>query len=165
MSLSLSLLLFLAVIVMGLALAWWLVRSAGERQALPDSRLLEAQASRIESHHQLAHLFRQERPNRLRRRVMRQCLRKLQSDFWRLWTLARLLAPHSPDPEFGLTLITQLFVFHGLWGLLFFRTYVWSLDKVTAQFTSLVDSVERMRDAAHAAVECAERLGWDGPVA
>jgi hypothetical protein len=147
---------------MGTALAWWLVRSAGKAQALPDSKMLQAEASRIRSHRIMARLFREERPNRLRRQIMRQCLGELRHDFWRLWTLARLLAPYSRDPEFGVTLCAQLFVFHCLWGPLFVRTYVWGLDKGVAQFMSLVDGVEHMRKAAQSGVEGAEQLALDG---
>lgn len=176
---GLSLVLFAAVIAMGVCLAWWLASRARETSALPNSQTLEAEASRLERYRVMTRLFSQEdndfiaaganvlgpavaeRLYKTRRRILRLYLRELRSDFSRLWSLCRLLAPYAPDPNFGAMLVSQLFLFHSTLTLVWLRTFGVSFSLEHAQFSLLIDAVQDLRNSAQSAVEGAERMALD----
>ena len=58
----------------------------------------------------------EKRLQRSRRRVMRSYLRIFRSDFQQAWSVGRILAPFSEDPNFGVTLMTQLLTFYRLYA-------------------------------------------------
>ena len=107
-------------------------------------------------------------PERLlksRRRILRLYLRELRRDFTRFWSLCRLLAPYSSDPEFGAMLFSQLFLFHSTLTVVWLRTFTPSISLQQAQFGALIDAVQQLRDSAQSAVEGAEQLALDTPIA
>jgi hypothetical protein len=50
-----------------------------------------------------------------RQRVMRSYLQVFRQDFQQAWNVGRILAPFSDDPNFGVTLMTQLVTFYRLY--------------------------------------------------
>ena len=178
-----SVILLLSVILMGLCLAYWLTSRAKDTAALPNSKTLDAEASGLERYRTMTRLFSDDdtdfvaanidvlgpiAPERLlksRRRILRLYLRELRRDFTRFWSLCRLLAPYSSDPEFGAMLFSQLFLFHSTLTVVWLRTFTPSISLQQAQFGALIDAVQQLRDSAQSAVEGAEQLALDMPTA
>jgi len=178
-----SLILFLLVIVMGLCLACWLALRTSETSVLPNSKTLQAEADHLERYQVLCRLFDQNdetlvRANldvlghsavhelgKTRRQIMRMYLCELRGDFSRFWSLCRLLAPYSPDPQFATMLFGQFFLFHGSLALLWARTYTGSMSFESVQFGALIDAIQKLRGAAQSAVEGAEQFALDTPAA
>ena len=178
-----SLIVFLLVIVMGLCLACWLAFRVSETSALPNSKTLQAEADHLKRYQVLCRLFDPDDKSlvqanldvlghgavqhlgKTRRQIMRMYLRELRGDFSRFWSLCRLLAPYSPDPQFATMLFGQFFLFHGSLVLLWARTYTGSMSFESAQFGALIDAVQKLRGAAQSAVEGAEQFALDTPAA
>lgn len=175
-----SLILFLLVIVMGLCLACWLAFRVSETSVLPNSKTLQAEAARLKRYQVLCRLFDPDdqalvetnldvlghgavhQLSKSRRQIMRMYLWELRSDFSRFWSLCRLLAPYSPDPQFATMLFGQLFLFHGTLVLLWARTYTGAISFESARFGALIDAVQKLRGAAQSAVEGAEQSAVEG---
>ena len=180
---ALSLTLFLLVIVMGLCLAGWLAFRVSETSALPNSKTLRAEAEQLRRYQVLRRLFDKDdhalvrahldvlghaavqQLTKNRRHVLRMYLRELRGDFSRFWSLCRLLAPYSPDPQFATMLFGQFFLFHSSLVVLWARTYTGSIGFESAQFNTLIDAVQNLRGAAQSVVEGAEQFALDTPAA
>lgn len=178
-----SLILFLLVILMGLCLACWLAFRVSETSALPNSKTLQAEADRLKRYQVLCRLFHPDDESliqanldilgdsavqhlgKTRRQIMRMYLRELCGDFSRFWSLCRLLAPYSPDPQFATMLFGQFFLFHGSLALLWVGTYTGSMNFESTRFSALIDAVQKLRGAAQSAVEGAEQFALDTPAA
>lgn len=85
------------------------------------------------------------------RRRLLLCLRQLRSDFQRAWSVCRLLAPLSSDPEFGSTLVKEMVSFHLLYGLTWVQ--VATGMRVDMRVRSLVNTVHALRETAHQTLE------------
>lgn len=126
----------LAVIVLaGVVLAAELLRPAAAPRRL-DPALLQADQSFYASYEPMRRLFSEQdieslrRAGRLdlasklfqsRRRVMRIYLRRLRSDYLRLWSICRLLTPITEEEGFTSRLIRQYVRFHMLYAAIEIR--------------------------------------------
>ncbi len=116
-------------LMIGLAVAWELlrVRRAAESDLDPDQ--LQATLSRLHVYDPMRRLLsdddfrfahsRRDVSSRAKRRFRRQrrkvtaaYLRDIRGDFNRIWTVCRLLTPLNPDPSFLTALLWQWVVFH-----------------------------------------------------
>jgi hypothetical protein len=169
--LVLLLALILIVGLAGAALLWRLLRT---RPSLEGPQVaLEALASKrsaVETYQPMSRLFAEEdfafvsapprtRPGaakRLRRqrgKILRLYLRELRSDFEHLYTVCRLLAPQSSDPNFAPLITQQALAFYGLWMVLQVRCSLGWFLHVRVDTVDLVSSFERLRQAAQATLQ------------
>lgn len=128
-----TVLVLLAIVVLiGVAIAWELLRLRRNAPAELDPDEFEAELSRLHKYEPLQRLLGDgdfsfvdthpglriwKRKLRLRRRrIIGLYLRDIRSDFNRVWSICRLLAPMNPDPGFSTALIRQLFVFYAYYA-------------------------------------------------
>lgn len=165
------LLLLGGILVIGIALALELLRlsraplslpSAGLRQELTDPAVYRPMA-RLFSQPDLQfvasrHASRSSR-RRLRRarcEVMALYVRQMRGDFQRIWSLCRLLAPVSHDPELSVLLIRQFVIFHALCLLLQLRCLAGWYGRSGFEITSLVGVLNHLRLSANSALRNSE---------
>jgi hypothetical protein len=90
----------------------------------------------------------EKRLQRSRRRVMRSYLRVFRQDFGQAWNVGRFLAPFSEDPNFGVTLVTQL--------VTFYRLYAWVEMRMLLQVyqpgVEVSELLNALRQARHIAL-------------
>jgi hypothetical protein len=127
-------LILLAIVgFIAVALAMELTQLFGPAPGIADLPKLTAELSAPDRYHPVERLFDsadgrflrsraadgdelEKRLRRSRQRVMRSYLRVFRSDFHQAWSVARVLAPFSEDPNFGVTLLTQLLTFYRLYA-------------------------------------------------
>ena len=118
------------VLLIGVAIAWELLRLRGAAPAELDPDAIQKDLSKLHIYEPMRRLLsdadfdfvasqeslspRWNRRFRARRRgVIALYLRDIRRDFNRIWSVCRLLAPMNPDPNFSTTLLRQLVVFYG----------------------------------------------------
>jgi hypothetical protein len=156
----------LAVILMiGVSLALELLRFMHAAPKVLDAVRLSPKISEPETYRPMARLFSREdvgylssRPGfrtqmlsklrRSRSAIMSRYLRQIHVDFQRTWSLCRLLAPVSHDPDFSALLVRQFIAFHGLYFLLQARCLVGYYGYIHLDVTSLVEVLARLRQGA-----------------
>ena len=89
---------------------------------------------------------------RARRRLLRRHLRRTKNDFLRTWSLCRLLAPYIEDPEFGVRLFRELFSFYGLYTAIWLRHLTRNRISFLLDTPELLALMDRMSEAAQAAL-------------
>ena len=100
-----------------------------------------------------------------RARVMRSYLQTFRDDFHEAWSLCRLLAPFSEDPNFGVTLVKQLATFYGLYGSIQFQMLVYAYKPGTADLSELVHALRQVRQIALQTLTATENMALQGSAA
>ena len=112
------------VLLIGVAIAWELLRLRGAAPAELDPDAIQKDLSKLHIYEPMRRLLsdadfdfvasqenlspRWNRRFRARRRgVIALYLRDIRKDFNRIWSVCRLLAPMNPDPNFSTTLLRQ----------------------------------------------------------
>ena len=93
-----------------------------------------------------------------RKHAMRLFLEQLRQDFMRAWTVCRLLTPVSDDPNFALSLLKQLVVFHGLFVVTQARCLWGFRAPLEVDVAPLVDSFAQLRRGAGELLQAADPL-------
>lgn len=103
------------------------------------------------------------RLQRSRRRVMRSYLGLFRRDFQQAWSIGRILAPFSDDPNFGVTLVTQLVTFYRLYALIEMRMLVNAYQPV--QVGQLLSALREVRQVALTTLTSVENMAVQGSAA
>lgn len=177
------LLIFLALVLgIGFLMAAELLRLSHSVPQCLDPDMLKKELSTTDKYQPLTRLFsradfkflaarndflpeRHRQLYRSRRRVMSLYLGEMRHDFHRTWSLCRLLAPFSKDPEFGTNLVRQLVVFYGLYISVRLRLLVGSYGYAGADIEQLVNVLRGMRLGAQEAFQTAEALSFQAAAA
>jgi hypothetical protein len=85
---------------------------------------------------------------RQRGRVMRLYLKGLRGDFLKAWALCRLLAPISQEADPVLKLFRNWLSFHGLFALVWLKTYTGHNSQAVSQVNHLVTAFGELRQGA-----------------
>jgi hypothetical protein len=88
------------------------------------------------------------RLQRSRQRVMRSYLRVFRRDFHEAWSVGRILAPFSEDPNFGVTLVTQLLTFYRLYGSIEMRMLLHAYQPGSVEVGELLGALRQARRIA-----------------
>jgi hypothetical protein len=124
------LVLLSVVLLIGIAIAWELLRLRDAAPAELDPDEIQKDLARLHVYEPVRRLLsdadfdfvasqgtlspRWVRRFRTRRRsVIALYLKEIRNDFNRIWLVCRLLAPMNPDPNFSTRLLRQLVVFYG----------------------------------------------------
>lgn len=99
--------------------------------------------------------------HRSRCKVMKLYLRQFRADFQEAWGVCRLLAPFSEDPEFGVTLVRQLFTFYRLYTRVQVRLWVYAYQPGDLGVSELVDSLRQVRQIAFDTLSSVENLAME----
>ncbi len=94
---------------------------------------------------------------RSRRRVMRSYLRVLRRDFEQAWNVGRFLAPFSDDPNFGVTLVTQLVTFYRLYACVEVRMLAQTYQP-GVELTELLNALRQARRIALTTLTSVEQM-------
>ena len=117
------------VLLIGLAVAWELLRVRRAAENDLDPGLLQAKLASLHVYDPMRRLLcdddfafvhgqegvssrAKRRFRRGRRKATAAYLKDIRSDFNRIWTVCRLLSPLNPDPNFSTALLGQWVVFH-----------------------------------------------------
>jgi len=88
------------------------------------------------------------RLQRSRQRVMRSYLRVFRHDFHQAWGVGRILAPFSEDPNFGVTLMTQLLTFYRLYCCIEMRMLLHAFQPGSVEVGELLSALRQARQIA-----------------
>lgn len=77
--------------------------------------------------------------------VMRLYLKRLRADFLTAWAVCRLLAPISQEPDPVLTLFRYWLSFHGLFAMVWLKTYTGQNSHAVSQVNHLVAAFGDLR--------------------
>jgi hypothetical protein len=99
----------------------------------------------------------EQRLRRSRRRVMRSYLRVFRQDFDQAWNVGRFLAPFSEDPNFGVTLVTQLVTFYRLYAFIEMRMLVQAYQP-GVEVSELLSALRHARQIALTTLTSVEQL-------
>jgi hypothetical protein len=174
---TVAMILFVLVILMGVGLARQLLASRSATSKLADSESFSRATAHLDRYHVMGRLFAQSdlafvhahacygpqtlgRLRRQRRRICRLYLREIRADFARIWSLCRLLTPYVKDPEFSTALLRELVTFYTLYSLLWLGTLRDSTAHNLLDVDAIVGALTRLREAAQQALLSAERLAY-----
>jgi hypothetical protein len=96
--------------------------------------------------------------HRARCRVMRLYLQQFRQDFQEAWSVCRLLAPFSEDPNFGVMLLKQLATFYRLYSLAQVRVFMHAYRPADLGVNELVDALRQVRRVAYDTLASVEDL-------
>jgi hypothetical protein len=85
---------------------------------------------------------------RSRERVMRSYLRLFRRDFHQAWSVGRILAPFSEDPNFGVALMKQLLTFYHLYACIEMRMLLHAYRPGSADISELLAALRQARQIA-----------------
>jgi hypothetical protein len=100
----------------------------------------------------------EERLLRSRQRVMRSYLRVFRHDFHEAWGVGRILAPFSEDPNFGVTLMTQLLTFYRLYTCMEMRMLLHACQPGNVEVGELLSALRQARRIALTTLTSVENM-------
>lgn len=100
----------------------------------------------------------EKRLRRSRERVMRSYLQVFRRDFQEAWNVGRILAPFSEDPNFGVTLMTQLLTFYRLYGCIEMRMLLHTYQPGRAEVGELLSALRQARQIALSTLTSVENM-------
>jgi hypothetical protein len=99
---------------------------------------------------------------RSRAKIAAAYLREMRRDFHRAWSICRVLAPFSDDPEFGTRLLRQFLLFHGLYFALHVRFALGVNLLVELDVSRLVESLSELQAAAQRTLQTSNPFALQG---
>ena len=102
-----------------------------------------------------------ERLRKARRVAMRLYLKEVRTDFLRVWSICRFLAPFSPDPDFGVFLFRQFIAFYALYVALWVRCLVSIYGFIGLDVADIEGVVNSVRKVARHTLQAADDLALE----
>jgi hypothetical protein len=100
----------------------------------------------------------QGRLHRSRQRVMKLYLRRFRQDFQEAWSVCRVLAPFSADPNFGTALIGNLCTFYRLYSQVQIQLMLHTFVPGDVRVSNLVQALRQVREVAYGTLVSIEDL-------
>ena len=171
---TLPLVVLVAVVLMGVATIWLLLRS---RHAPDGDPTRAPQAVSLDRYRVMGRILAQEdidfvcrrgvfgEENRnwflsRRRRIMKSYLRELRRDFGRVFSACRSIAPYVEDPDFGSELLHQSVKFYCAYALLMLRLSTNRTSQVRLDTGELVTALRGLREGAGEALRSSRQLSY-----
>lgn len=165
------------VLLVGIAIAWELLRLRGVEPAELDPDEIQKGLSKLHLYEPMKRLLSdadfdyvsrqrglnprcKRRFRARRRRVIALYLRDIRGDFNRIWSVCRLLAPMNPDPNFSTRLLRQLVVFYGYYMAIQACCLIGCYCYVSVNAGSLVSGLRGLGQLASETLRTADTLAF-----